>query len=746
VAKPYIADTRPKPVALKAGDTVWWCTCGRSKSQPFCDGSHQGTGFSPLEYTADKDGKVFFCQCKRTGTPPLCDGSHKAVTQEELDAQDGLRTAWYKVAEVGELEDGEVRAVQAGTQSLALTCYQGQIGALDNACPHQGGPLGEGSIECNDGHDDCWLRCPWHGWDFHPLTGRSPGSHDDGVPTYPVEQRDDGVYVAVQESTTHTPTLSDRMAETLVNWGVTHVFGMVGHSNLGLADALRLQAEAGRLTYIGIRHEGAASFAASGYAKLTGRPAACLSIAGPGATNLLTGLWDAKVDRAPVIALTGQVDTQVLGPGAFQEIDLASAFAPVARFSQTVLRDSKSVELMNLACKNAIVDRDVSHLIFPDEVQTLPAPDGLQAGGPAGRLGDRAMLPATDTLAAALQRLKDARRPVIVVGYGAVGRMPEIVRLAEKLKAPVLTTFKAKGQIADDHPLAAGVLGRSGTPIASWCMNETDLLLVFGASFSNHTGITSKKPIIQVDFDAMTLGKFHPVELPVLGEIGLTAEWLWRALPDDTGSVDQRPELAERWRIWRDEKASRRGRDRGRGVNSASLFAQLSHLVPADAVLPVDVGNNTYSFGRYFECRGQRVLMSGYLGSIGFAFPAAMGAWAATQVDPDYRGRKVVSISGDGGFGQYMAEFTTAVHYDMSITHVLLNNSELGKISKEQRAGQWPVWQTGLRNPDFAAYATSCGGLGIRVERAAELEDALRRAMAHDGPALVEVLTDAELI
>ncbi|MGD1984593.1 MAG: thiamine pyrophosphate-binding protein, partial [Chromatiaceae bacterium] len=699
-----------------------------------------------LEYTAEKDGKVFFCQCKRTGDAPLCDGSHKAITQEELDAQDGLRTAWYKVAEVGELKEGEVRAVQAGSQSLALTCYQGQIGALDSACPHQGGPLGEGSIECSDGSDDCWLRCPWHGWDFHPLTGLSPGAHDDGVPTFPVEQRDDGVYVAVQESTAHTPTLSDRMAETMVNWGVTHVFGMVGHSNLGLADALRLQEEAGRLTYIGIRHEGAASFAASGYAKLTGRPAACLSIAGPGATNLMTGLWDAKVDRAPVLALTGQVDTQVLGPGAFQELDLASAFAPVARFSQTVLRDSKAVELMNLACKNAIVDRDVAHLIFPDEVQTLPAPAELQAGGPAGRLGDRAMLPATDSLAAALQRLKDARRPVIVVGYGAVGRMDQVVRLAEKLKAPVLTTFKAKGQIPDDHPLAAGVLGRSGTPVASWCMNETDLLLVFGASFSNHTGISPKKPIIQVDFDAMTLGKFHAVDLPVLGEIGLTAEWLWRALPDDTGSVDQRTELAERWRIWREEKAARRTRERGRGLNSANLFEQLSQLVPADAVLPVDVGNNTYSFGRYFECRGQRVLMSGYLGSIGFAFPAAMGAWAATQADPAYRGRKVVSVSGDGGFGQYMAEFTTAVHYGMSITHVLLNNAELGKISKEQRAGRWPVWQTALRNPDFAAYAQSCGGLGIRVERADQLAEALGRAIAHDGPALVEVMTDAELI
>ncbi|MGB5741738.1 MAG: thiamine pyrophosphate-dependent enzyme [Sedimenticolaceae bacterium] len=744
--KAHIADTQPKPVELKAGETVWWCTCGRSKNQPLCDGSHQGSEFTPLKFTADKDDRYFFCQCKQTATPPLCDGSHKQITQEQLDEQAGLQTVWYKVAEPGDMRDGEVRAVQAGNQSIALTCLGGEIGALDNACPHQGGPLGEGSIECNEGTSDCWLRCPWHGWDFHPLTGLSPGAHDDGVATYPVELRDDGVYVAVRESTVHEATVSDLMAQTMVNWGITHVFGMVGHSNLGLADALRLQEGKGNLTYIGIRHEGAAAFAASGYAKLTGRPAACMSIAGPGATNLLTGLWDAKVDRAPILALTGQVNTQVLGPGAFQEIDLASAFAPVAEFSQTVLRDSRHVELMNLACKHAIVERDVAHLIFPDEVQTLAAADGDAAGGPEGRLGDHQMLPSTDSLAAALQRLKDAKRPVIIVGYGALGRMEHVLKLAEKLKAPVLTTFKAEGQIADDHPLAAGVLGRSGTPVASWCMNESDLLVVLGASFSNHTGITAKKPIIQVDLDAMTLGKFHPVELPVLGEIGLTAEWLWRALPEDTGAVDQLPELAERWQIWRDEKAARRTRDRGKGINSASLFETLSTLIPADAVIAVDVGNNTYSFGRYFECRGQRILMSGYLGSIGFAFPAAMGAWAATQAQPDYRARTVISVSGDGGFGQYMAEFTTAVRYEMNLTHVLLNNSELGKISKEQRAGHWPVWQTKLRNPDFAAYAKSCGGLGIRVESLEDLAEALKRALAYEGPALVDVMADVELI
>jgi len=198
--------------------------------------------------------------------------------------------------------------------------------------------------------------------------------------------------------------------------------------------------------------------------------------------------------------------------------------------------------------------------------------------------------------------------------------------------------------------------------------------------------------------------------------------------------------VAERWRIWREEKVRRLEDDRGRGVNSAAVFESMTRLIPADAVIAVDVGNNTYSFGRYFECQRQSVLMSGYLGSIGFGFPAAMGAWAAA---PE---RKTVCVSGDGGFGQYMGELTTAVKYGMDITHVLLNNSELGKISKEQRAGEWDVWQTSLHNPSFAEYATSCGALGIRVTDRAELDDAIRRALDHDGPALVEVITDIELI
>ena len=641
---------------------------------------------------------------------------------------------WHRVLDSpDELPEGRVRTVTAGRKSIALTHYDGEFGALDNRCPHQGGPLGEGSIENGN------LRCPWHGYDYCPLTGNPPGNYTDTASTYPLEIRDDGVYVAVQEDAPHVRTVTDAMVETLVAWGVTHVFGMVGHSNLGLADAIRRQCEAGNLTYVGIRHEGAAAFAASAFGKLTGRPAACLTIAGPGATNLLTGLWDAKVDRSPVIALTGQVQVQVLGPGAFQDIDLAAAFAPVTAWSQTVLPESRHSELAALAAKHALVEQDVAHLIFPDDVQTLPADDSALSL-PEGRMADRAILPPTGAIAQAGELLRASRRPVVIVGHGAKGQMPAVTAFAERLNAPVITTFKAKGAIADDHPLATGVLGRSGTPVASWFMNESDLIIVLGASFSNHTGIYEHKPIIQVDLDPLQLGKFHPVTVPVWGEMGASVDALDGEIADDPQYVDQRPEVAARQAIWRAEKASRAQDDRGRGVNSAAVFAALNRTIPDDAVIAVDVGNHAYSFGRYFECRRHDVLMSGYLGSIGFGYPAAMGAWAGAP------GRPIVAVTGDGGFAQYMAELTTAVKHSMNITHVLLNNGQLGKISKEQRAGEWDVWQTTLHNPDFSQYATLCGALGIQVTDKDQLDAALARALAHDGPALVEVICDADLV
>ncbi|WP_195818914.1 thiamine pyrophosphate-dependent enzyme [Roseobacter sp. MH60115] len=652
---------------------------------------------------------------------------------------------WISVGHTDDLPEGRVKTVTARTTSICLVHFDGQWAAMNNHCPHQRGPLGEGSIE--KGIDDkCWIRCPWHGWDFDPLTGKPPGGHEDtGQQMYPVDVRGGEIFVGIEPEPPHERTVTDVMVETLSNWGVQSVFGMVGHSNLGLSDAIRLAVVDGRMSYFGIRHEGAAAFAASAYGKLTGTPAACLTIAGPGATNLLTGLWDAKVDRAPVLALTGQVQTQVMGPGAFQDIDLLSAFQAVTSFSQPVLGSSNHAELASLACKTAIVEQNVAHLIFPDDVQTNRS--DKPAGAPEGRVTAAPVIPAQSEIDKAAAMIKAAKRPIIVVGHGAYPMREDIAALAETLGTPVLTTFKAKGLLPDDHSCAGGVLGRSGTPIASWFMNEADLIIALGTSFSNHTGIERSKDIIQVDHERMQLGKFHPVALPIWGDVGAFCEAIAKADHKNPDAVAQITELAERWDIWRREKQQRLAEDTGRGIHSFAIFEALGRLVPENTIFAVDVGNNTYSFGRYLETKGtQRVLMSGYLGSIGFGLPAAMGAWAATQDKDDLKGCKVVSISGDGGFGQYPMEFTTAVKYGMDITHILLHNGELGKISKEQRSGEWPVWETDLQNPGFAAFARLSGGHGVKVTEAGDLEAAIREALNHKGPALVEIMTDAELV
>jgi thiamine pyrophosphate-dependent acetolactate synthase large subunit-like protein len=313
--------------------------------------------------------------------------------------------------------------------------------------------------------------------------------------------------------------------------------------------------------------------------------------------------------------------------------------------------------------------------------------------------------------------------------------------VAEQLGAPVLTTFKAKGLVPDDHPLGAGVLGRSGTPVASWLMNEADLLLVIGASFSNHTGIAPWQTIVQVDDTPTAIGRFDAVTADLLGDAALVIPALSAAVRDrGSAAEDQRPDVGARWEIWRAEKARRAEDDRGRGVSAAAVFAALSRYLPEDAVVTVDVGNHAYSLGRYLESGGQPVLMSGYLGSIGFGYPAALGAWAA---DPS---RPVVAVTGDGGFGQYAMELTTAVQHGIPVKHVLLNNNALGKISKEQLAADYPVWHTSLTNPDWAAYAELCGARGLRVTHRDQLDAAMAELFATDGPALLCVEQDAELI
>ena len=279
----------------------------------------------------------------------------------------------------------------------------------------------------------------------------------------------------------------------------------------------------------------------------------------------------------------------MVGTGNFQELDLVQAFSTVAAFNHRVQRSSRHSELMLLALQHAILKRDVPHLTCSNEMQSLRGEPKEKAQPPKGRITPMTIAPPEETFSQAVDLLNKAQRPAIIVGHGARFHMDKVIALAEKLRCPVMTTFKGKGQIPDDHPLGCGVLGRSGTPIASWFMNEADLLLVVGASFSNHTGITSKKPTIQIDFDPLALSKFHKVDVAVWGEISVTVDMLRNHINHYENKFDHAGQVAERWRIWKAEKQKRLGEERGEGISSIAVFDALNHLAPGNAVMCVDV-------------------------------------------------------------------------------------------------------------------------------------------------------------
>lgn len=630
---------------------------------------------------------------------------------------------WFRVGGPEAVGMGEVTVVQAGHHTIALSRTEKGLGAVANRCPHQGGPLGEGMIE------GCWLTCPWHGWEYDPITGAVPGGFDDAIESYPVEEREDGIYVGVIEPDEHAETLMDQVVDGLVSEGIDTVFGMVGHSNLGFADALRTASERGDLRYIGIRHEGAAAFAASSYAKLTGRPAVAFTIAGPGATNLYTGMWDAKLSNVPLIAVTGQIPTPQLGTRAFQEVPLGQALGPVSGWSKR-MSASDGPRVAHDLVQYAVTQSDIAHLVLPDDVQTLPAVEPHHAGPGS----EPNVLGLTDTDRDAIaKRIGESEYPLFVLGRGARHAARDILELAEHVDAAVVTTFPAKGSVDERHPLATGVLGRSGTPVSAAMQTKSDLIVVFGGGLAPHTGVTPKRTVVRIDVDPLAARRNGPhVAVFALADAREAAISL-RAVLEPAGRPDLRTWIDQRKGWWAGRKRDRRRLDADGRLTSAAIFHELGRRIPDDAVVSLDVGNTTYSFGRYFEATGQTVTMSGWLGSIGYALPGAIGAAAA------FPERRVVAIAGDGGFGQYAMELATVAKYGLDIKVVVFVNDALGKITAEQQLAGTHVWATSLANPSFADMAASLGMFGQTAATPSELTDGMEALFSERGPGLLEV-------
>jgi pyruvate oxidase len=524
-------------------------------------------------------------------------------------------------------------------------------------------------------------------------------------------------------------TVSDVLVEQMAEWGINYVFGIPGTSSLGLVDAIRKNA---RLKYYQVRHEQTAAFMASAYGKLTGHIAACLTVAGPGAVNLATGLYDAKLDHAPVLAITGLVKRQLIGPGSFQEIDQHSFFEPICVFNKVLMSEDQTTTLVTLAIKHALVDRGVSHISVPNDLQKLPYNGDILPM--QGRIPNRNILQCDLLIKEAALVINNTKRPVIIAGFGAIDQGNKLLQLAKKISSPIVTTFRGKGVIDEENELYVGSHGTIGSTAAARLVRESDLLIVIGSSFSDMTQIPHKR-IVQIDIDPMMIAKNYPVEVGLWGN---SAE----LIPKLTEAIKKKPNteyLAEITRLkgeWvsqlmREADASRTP------IRPQYIIKVLNDRIGSDAVISLDVGENGWWFGRNFWMKQtQKMVMSGYLASMGAGLPGAMAAQIA------YPDKQVVCITGDGGFSMVMGDFLTAVKYALPIKVILFNNKQLGMIMQEQKVENYPNWQTDLYNCDFAEYARNCGGLGIKVVDPKELDSSIEKALSSDMPVIVDIETD----
>ena len=524
-------------------------------------------------------------------------------------------------------------------------------------------------------------------------------------------------------------TVSDILIEQIAAWGVKYVFGIPGTSTLGVVEAIRKNT---KVTYVQVRHEQTAAFMASAYGKLTGNIAACLGVSGPGATNLATGLYDASLDHSPVLALTGLVARQMIGPGSLQEIDQYSLFEPMCVFNKILMSEDQTTTLATLAVKHALLERGVSHIGIPNDVQKLPCEANTLPF--EGRMPNLAFSQTDELVEKAAAAVDEAKRPAIIAGFGAMGQGGSLLELAKKVTAPIVTTFRAKGVVDEDNDLYVGSHGGIGSTAAAELVRKSDLLIVVGSSFSEMTSIPEKKTV-QIDINPLMIAKRYAVEVGLLGNSALLIPKLMDAVKEKTNK-EYLAEIRELKRQWI-ELLEQEADPSKKPIRPQYIIKVLNSLIASNAVISLDVGENCWWFGRNFWMKKtQKMVMSGYLASMGFGLPGAMTAALA------YPNRQIVCITGDGGFAMVMGDFLTIVKHKMPIKVFVFNNKQLGMIMQEQKVEKYPNWQTDLLDCNFADYAQNCGGAGIKVTEPEDLEDAVRKALATSGPVVVDIDTD----
>jgi pyruvate dehydrogenase (quinone) len=538
---------------------------------------------------------------------------------------------------------------------------------------------------------------------------------------------------------------ADIVAEALLDWKVEVIFGLPGDGINGFMEALRRRKD--KIKFILVRHEESAAFMACAYAKYTGKLGVCVATSGPGAIHLLNGLYDAKLDNTPVLSITGSTYSDLMNSNYQQDVNLLQLFSDVTVYNNMINRPEHAEMTVDIACRSALSLRGVSHLTIPIDVQEMKLKGRYSRHKVPGHTSDfyaNITVPDRGLLEDAANILNSGRKIVLLVGQGALSAGDEVIRVAEKLEAPVVKALLGKAVIPDDHPVCIGGLGLLGTEPATDAMNEADTLLMVGTSFPyiDYLPKPGQARGIQIDIKPNNIGLRYPVEIGLVGDSKLVLSELLPLLQQrsetERGFLKSKQDEMVDWNKLLKEQSSRTDKP----IKPQVIADAVSELLEDNAIISVDCGTNTSWAAQYINIRkGMKFSLSGTLATMACGLPYAIAAQIAF---PD---RQCIAFVGDGGFTMLMGEFATAVQYNLPIKIIVIKNNTLGMIRWEQMAflGN-PEYGVEFTPIDFVKFAEACGGIGYAIKEPDEISSIMEQAMKMDKdrrkPVIIEASVD----
>lgn len=527
-------------------------------------------------------------------------------------------------------------------------------------------------------------------------------------------------------------TVAAWIAKTLEQAGVKRIWGVTGDSLNGLSDSLNRM---GTIQWMPTRHEEVAAFAAGAEAQLSGNLAVCAGSCGPGNLHMINGLFDCHRNRVPVLAIAAHIPSSEIGSGYFQETHPQELFRECSHYCELVSSPEQIPQVMALAMRNAIMNRGVSVIVLPGDVALQPAPESASTHWyPALK---PLVVPQQSELEKLAQVLRYSNKIALFCGSGCAGAHDELIAVAEKLKSPIIHALRGKEHVEYDNPYDVGMTGLIGFSSGYHAMFNADTLILLGTQFPYRAFYPTDAKIIQIDIDPANIGAHSKVDIALAGDIKATLHALLPMLEEKTDRrfLDKALEHYADARKGLDDLA----KPSERAIHPQYLAQQISHYASDDAIFTCDVGTPTVWAARYLKMNGKRRLLGSFNhGSMANAMPQALGAKATAP------NRQVIALCGDGGFSMLMGDFLSIAQMQLPVKIVVFNNSSLGFVAMEMKAGGYLTDGTDLHDTHFANIAEACSITGIRVEKAADVDGALQHAFSLPGPVLIDVTVAKE--